>query len=152
MCRPNNYVGDHVISRLTHGRVRWRAWGYIDGRLPLVLSFCEKLVTRHFGTFATQSAQNRHADAVAACLLLGDERTWLGRGSGVLSSSPSLRGLLPSLGETRACPRRARRGRSSLVILVLSWKIYTVRQKDYRWGCSVGDVVAHLWLAAAELH
>jgi len=25
-------------------------------------------------------AQNRHADAVAACLLLGDERTWLGRG------------------------------------------------------------------------
>jgi len=97
-------------------------------------------------------AQNRHADAVAACLLLGDERTWLGRGSGVLSSSPSLRGLLPSLGETRACPRRARRGRSSLVILVLSWKIYTVRQKDYRWGCSVGDVVAHLWLAAAELH
>src|SRR5258706_14043356 len=54
-------------------------------------------------------AQNRHADAVAACLLLGDERTWLGRGSGVLSSSPSLRGLLPSLGETRACPRRARR-------------------------------------------
>ena len=24
-------------------------------------------------------AQNRHADAVAACLLLGDERTWLGR-------------------------------------------------------------------------
>ncbi len=26
-------------------------------------------------------AENRHADAVAACLLLGDERTWLGRGS-----------------------------------------------------------------------
>jgi hypothetical protein len=26
-------------------------------------------------------AQNRHADAVAACLLLGDERTWLGRAS-----------------------------------------------------------------------
>ena len=55
MCRPNKHVGDHIISRLTHGRVRWRAWGYIDGRLPLVLSFCEKLVTRHFGTFATQS-------------------------------------------------------------------------------------------------
>jgi hypothetical protein len=26
-------------------------------------------------------AQNRHADAVAACLLLGDERTWPGCGS-----------------------------------------------------------------------
>jgi hypothetical protein len=32
-------------------------------------------------TSATKSARNRHADAVTACRLLGDQRTWLGRGS-----------------------------------------------------------------------
>ena len=38
--------------------------------------------------------------------------------------------LLASADEVIKCPRRARRGRSSPVVLVVSWKVYTVRQED----------------------
>jgi hypothetical protein len=38
-----------------------RAYGHIDWRSSLVLSFGGKLVERHFGTFATKSAISGHA-------------------------------------------------------------------------------------------
>jgi hypothetical protein len=59
--QSNIDVGDYFILRRTHRRLRWRVRDYIDRRLPLVLSFGGKLVARHFATFATLAAMNRHS-------------------------------------------------------------------------------------------
>src|SRR5258708_695189 len=57
-------------------------WGVVrpDARPGRVAYSAIWMAIAGHGRSAT-GAQNRHADAVAACLLLGDERTWLGRGS-----------------------------------------------------------------------
>jgi hypothetical protein len=104
--RLNNDVGDHVATRQTHRRFWQRVCGSIERRLSLVSFFGENLAAAAFGTFATLSAQNRHADAVAARLLLGDERTWLGRGSKSENDPErtSPQGRHEALG--RAVPRR----------------------------------------------
>src|ERR1700730_737295 len=44
------------------------------------INFREIFRVVRFSTFATISARNGHADAVAACPLLRDELTWLGGG------------------------------------------------------------------------
>src|SRR5215472_11264481 len=45
----------------------------------------------------------------------------------------------------------AKRVKLSPVVLVVLGKVYTVRKRGLTLGCSVGDVVAHLGLAADEL-
>jgi len=69
--RLNNDVGDHVARRQTHRRFWQRVCGSIERRLSLVSFFGENLAAAAFETFATKSAQNGPADAVAACPLLG---------------------------------------------------------------------------------
>src|SRR5258708_38979331 len=65
--RLNNDVGDHVATRQTHRRFWQRVCGSIERRLSLVSFFGDNLAAAAFGTFATLSALNRHADSVPHC-------------------------------------------------------------------------------------
>src|SRR6476646_9380707 len=63
------------------GRFCVKRCGPSHRRLRTASAVLKNFVRQPEKTFSTVSAQTRHADAVAARLLLGDERTWLGRGS-----------------------------------------------------------------------
>ncbi len=61
--RLNNDVGDHVGARQTHRRFwQQRVCGSIERRLSLVSFFGGNLAAAAFGTFATLSARNGHAE------------------------------------------------------------------------------------------
>jgi hypothetical protein len=72
---------DHIISGKNDHRLAYRRYEALQRQRRPKMNFREILGASQFSTFSTVSAQNRHADAVAACLLLGDERTSLGCGS-----------------------------------------------------------------------
>src|SRR5467141_3300295 len=61
--RLNSDVGDHVGARQTHRRFwQQRVCGSIERRLSLVSFFGGNLAAAAFGTFATLSARNGHAE------------------------------------------------------------------------------------------
>src|SRR5260370_21762907 len=69
-----NGVGDHVATPQTHRRFWQRVCGSIERRLSLVSFFGENLAAAAFGTFATLSVPNGHADCIARCPLSGAKR------------------------------------------------------------------------------
>ena len=77
--RLNNDVGDHVATRQTHRRFWQRVCGSIERRLSLVSFFGENLAAAAFGTFATLSAQNGHADRIPRCPVSGAKRKTFAR-------------------------------------------------------------------------
>jgi hypothetical protein len=72
--RLNNDVGDHVATSQTHRRFWQRVCGSIERRLSPVSFFGGNLAAAAFGTFATLSAPNGHADPIERCPLLGEQR------------------------------------------------------------------------------
>jgi hypothetical protein len=68
-------VRDLIAHQKNGHGASYRRHSVLQRRNRLKFDFREIFGVVRFSTFATKSARNRHADAVATCPLLRDERT-----------------------------------------------------------------------------